>query len=68
MEITIAEFRANYDEYMKRMAEGECFSITDIEENAETLYDPLEDNRPIPIDIENASFGGWHALFFTVKY
>lgn len=56
MEITIAEFRANYDEYMKRMEEGECFSITDIEENADTLYDPLEDNRPIPIDIERASF------------
>jgi hypothetical protein len=58
MEITIAEFRANYDEYMKRMAEGECFSIKDIDDNAETLYDPLEDNRAIPIDIENASFGG----------
>lgn len=56
MEITIAEFRANYDEYMKRMAEGECFSIKDIEENADTLYEPLEDNRPIPIDIERASF------------
>jgi|TARA_R110000822_G_scaffold83252_6_gene196311 hypothetical protein len=56
MEITIAEFRANYDEYMRRMAEGEVFAITDIEQNADSLYEPLEDNRAIPIDIERASF------------
>jgi len=54
--ITVAEFRANYDYYMERMAAGEVFSITDMEENRNKLYDPLEDNRGIPIDIEKIKF------------
>ena len=54
--ITVAEFRKNYDQYMKRMEEGETFVITDVEENKADLYRPLEDNRGIPIDIEQAKF------------
>ena len=54
--ITVAEFRKSYDQYMKRMEEGETFVITDVEENKADLYRPLEDNRGIPIDIEQAKF------------
>ena len=54
--ITVAEFRAKYDHYMERMAAGEVFSITDMEENRNKLYDSLEDNRGIPIDIEKIKF------------
>jgi hypothetical protein len=54
--ITIAEFRANYDSYMERMEAGEMFVITDMEENKKDLYEPLEDNRGIPIDIEQVNF------------
>tara|TARA_S200002703_G_scaffold39202_2_gene34329 strand:- start:934 stop:1110 length:177 start_codon:yes stop_codon:yes gene_type:complete len=54
--ITIAEFRKNYDHYMKKMEAGEAFVITDIEQNKKDLYEPLEDNRGIPIDIEQIKF------------
>jgi len=54
--ITVAELRKNYDQYMKRMEAGEAFVITDIEENKKDLYEPLNDNRGIPIDIERVSF------------
>ena len=54
--ITVAELRKNYDQYMKRMEAGEAFVITDIEENKKDLYEPLDDNRGIPIDIERVNF------------
>ena len=54
--ITVAELRSNYDQYMKRMEAGEAFVITDIEENKKDLYEPLDDNRGIPIDIERVNF------------
>ena len=54
--ITVAELRSNYDQYMKRMEAGEAFVITDIEENKKDLYEPLDDNRGIPIDIERVDF------------
>ena len=54
--ITIAELRSNYDQYMKRMEAGEAFVITDIDENKKDLYEPLDDNRGIPIDIERVNF------------
>ena len=54
--ITVAELRNNYDQYMKRMEAGEAFVITDIEENKKDLYEPLDDNRGIPIDIERVNF------------
>lgn len=54
--ITVAELRKNYDQYMKRMEAGEAFVITDIEQNKKDLYEPLEDNRGIPIDIERVDF------------
>ena len=54
--ITVAELRNNYDQYMKRMEAGEAFVITDIEENKKDLYEPLDDNRGIPIDIERVDF------------
>jgi len=54
--ITVADFRANYDHYMERMEAGESFCITDMEENKDKLYDPLDDNRGIPIDIETIEF------------
>ena len=54
--ITVEEFRSNYDHYIKRMEAGEVFSFTDLEENARLLYEPLEDNRGIPIDIQELKF------------
>ena len=54
--ITVAELRSNYDQYMKRMEAGEAFVITDIDENKKDLYEPLDDNRGIPIDIERVNF------------
>jgi hypothetical protein len=54
--ITVAELRSNYDQYMKRMEAGEAFVITDIDENKKDLYEPLDDNRGIPIDIERVDF------------
>jgi hypothetical protein len=54
--ITVAELRKNYDQYMKRMEAGEAFVITDIDENKKDLYEPLGDNRGIPIDIERVDF------------
>ena len=54
--ITVAELRKNYDQYMKRMEAGEAFVITDIDENKKDLYEPLDDNRGIPIDIERVDF------------
>ena len=54
--ITVAELRKNYDQYMKRMEAGESFVITDIDENKKDLYEPLDDNRGIPIDIERVDF------------
>ena len=54
--ITVAELRKNYDQYMKRMEAGEAFVITDINENKKDLYEPLDDNRGIPIDIERVNF------------
>ena len=54
--ITVAELRKNYDQYMKRMEAGEAFVITDIEKNKKDLYEPLDDNRGIPIDIERVNF------------
>jgi hypothetical protein len=54
--ITVAELRKNYDQYMKRMEAGESFVITDIDENKKDLYEPLDDNRGIPIDIERVNF------------
>jgi len=54
--ITVAELRKNYDQYMKRMEAGEAFVVTDIEENKKDLYEPLDDNRGIPIDIERVDF------------
>jgi hypothetical protein len=54
--ITVAELRKNYDQYMKRMEAGEAFVITDIDENKKDLYEPLDDNRGIPIDIERVNF------------
>ena len=54
--ITIAELRSNYDQYMKRMEAGEAFVITDIDENKKDLYEPLDDNRGIPIDVERVNF------------
>jgi len=41
---------------MERMEAGESFCITDMEENKDKLYDPLDDNRGIPIDIETIDF------------
>jgi len=41
---------------MERMEAGEMFVITDMEENKKDLYEPLEDNRGIPIDIEQVNF------------
>ena len=54
--ITVAELRSNYDQYMKRMEAGEAFVITDIDENKKDLYEPLDDNRGISIDIERVNF------------
>ena len=54
--ITVAELRNNYDQYMKRMEAGEAFVVTDIDENKKDLYEPLDDNRGIPIDIERVNF------------
>ena len=54
--ITVAELRKNYDQYMKRMEAGEAFVITDIDENKKDLYEPLDDNRGIPIDVERVNF------------
>jgi hypothetical protein len=54
--ITVAELRKNYDQYMKRMEAGESFVITDIDKNKKDLYEPLDDNRGIPIDVERANF------------
>ena len=54
--ITVAELRKNYDQYMKRMEAGEAFVITDIDKNKKDLYEPLDDNRGIPIDIERVNF------------
>ena len=54
--ITVAELRSNYDQYMKRMEAGEAFVITDIDQNKKDLYEPLDDNRGIPIDIERVNF------------
>ena len=54
--ITVAELRKNYDQYMKRMEAGEAFVITDMDQNKKDLYEPLDDNRGIPIDIERVSF------------
>ncbi len=54
--ITVAELRKNYDQYMKRMEAGESFVITDIDDNKKDLYEPLDDNRGIPIDVERANF------------
>ena len=54
--ITVAELRNNYDQYMKRMEAGEAFVITDIDENKKDLYEPLDDNRGIPVDIERVNF------------
>ena len=54
--ITVAELRKNYDQYMKRMEAGETFVVIDIEENKKDLYEPLDDNRGIPIDIERVNF------------
>ena len=54
--ITVAELRNNYDQYMKRMEAGEAFVITDIDENKKDLYEPLDDNRGIPIDVERVNF------------
>jgi len=54
--ITVAELKKNYDQYLKRMEEGETFVITDIGENKLDLYRPLEDNRGIAIDIEQVKF------------
>ena len=54
--ITVAELRSNYDQYMKRMEAGEAFVVTDIDENKKDLYEPLDDNRGIPIDIERVNF------------
>jgi hypothetical protein len=54
--ITVAELRSNYDQYMKRMEAGEAFVITDMDQNKKDLYEPLDDNRGIPIDIERVNF------------
>ena len=54
--ITVAELRSNYDQYMKRMEAGETFVITDMNQNKKDLYEPLDDNRGIPIDIERVDF------------
>ena len=54
--ITVAELRKNYDQYMKRMEAGEAFVITDMDQNKKDLYEPLDDNRGIPIDIERVNF------------
>ena len=54
--ITVAELRKNYDQYMKRMEAGEAFVITDMDQNKKDLYEPLDDNRGIPIDIERVDF------------
>ena len=54
--ITVAELRKNYDQYMKRMEAGEAFVITDIDKNKKDLYEPLDDNRGIPIDVERVDF------------
>ena len=54
--ITVAELRKNYDQYMKRMEAGETFVITDMNQNKKDLYEPLDDNRGIPIDIERVDF------------
>ena len=54
--ITVAELRSNYDQYMKRMEAGETFVVIDIEENKNDLYEPLDDNRGIPIDVERVNF------------
>ena len=54
--ITVAELRKNYDQYMKRMEAGEAFVITDMDQNKKDLYEPLDDNRGIPIDVERVDF------------
>ena len=54
--ITVAELRSNYDQYMKRMEAGEAFVVTDIDENKKDLYEPLDDNRGIPIDVARVNF------------
>ena len=54
--ITVAELRSNYDQYMKRMEAGEAFVITDMDQNKKDLYEPLDDNRGIPIDVERVNF------------
>lgn len=54
-QITIAEFRANYDQYMKRMDAGEVFSFSDFDINKDNLYKPMGD-QGIPIDIEEVKF------------
>ena len=54
--ITVAELRKNYDQYMKRMEAGEAFVITDMDQNKKDLYEPLDDNRGISIDVERVDF------------
>ena len=54
--ITVAELRSNYDQYMKRMEAGEAFVITDMDQNKKDLYEPLDDNRGISIDVERVNF------------
>jgi hypothetical protein len=38
------------------MEAGETFVITDMNQNKKDLYEPLDDNRGIPIDIERVDF------------
>ena len=49
---------------MKKMEAGEAFVITDIEQNKKDLYEPLEDNRGIPIDIEQIKFWAGLAIWW----
>lgn len=50
-QISIDEFRANYDEYVRRMEAGETFSFIDFDQHKHKLLEPINgEGKSIDID------------------
>ena len=49
-QITIQEFKTNYEHYQKRMDNGEVFTFLDYDETKHTLMDPVG-GKGLPINV-----------------
>ena len=65
-QITIQEFKTNYEHYQKRMDNGEVFTFLDYDETKHTLMDPVG-GKGLPINVIDIGLQGLTRTYFYSK-